>query len=756
MTKKLLSLLVLALTAMSAWGFTVTFLPTETKGNNSAANAPDTITLDGVKITCDLGAFNVSRSHYRFAAFSTTKISSTVGKITKVVFTSTGGQYGAENFSGDGYSSNGTWTGKADTLSLYASHQVRLTKIVVTIEDPISELTAPTFYPNGAVFTDTLEVALGCPTLDGVIHYIEGSSEDNFNWDTHTIYDGPFKLTSSKTLTAWTTLGDEKSEYVTATFSRTAPTIEAPVFTPASCNFEDSLVVSLECEDSLATIYYSYDLEQWFEYTDALVIYDNTAIFAKSSIMDHEYGLIESEIVSAAYSKIDASGTRVVIIPYYSGYIDEAGKPYTVSRDGVSFTVTRGNIDGCFRIYKNQNIVFSALQGNIIKIELVSMYDQYYNYNYGPDRFELNDGQDGSYSYPEGGKTGTWLGESPIVAFNTNKGQGRCSMFRVYVDSEIPAYTVASPTFDLESDTTRFVYSMDVTLTCTNQDAVMYYSTDFNTWYEYNDHITITDSCNIYAYAQVNGVKSPIVFSTFFKGPEVDNLADANRLPHHTLFGFNGEVIVTYQNGANTWVKDDSGFGLIYGEDVPRMAQGTVINPGWDGDRTDYNNVPEFQNPHNVVPSDVVVPVYPTEYNTVSTDNLNEYAFFRNQTLVRDQYDPKLWSNPVTKQVFYNRFPDNNVTIEEGKVYDIVGMVGFRRKATEVFIISATEVYDWQLGDVNHSKTVDIDDVTMLITRVLGNNPEGFFEEQANCDGQGGIDIDDVTVLINRVLTGSW
>lgn len=754
--KKLLSLLVIALTAMSAWGFTVTFTPATVVGHNSTATMPDTIALDGVKITCTLGGFNVSRNVYRFAAFSTTKISSTVGKITKVVFTTTGGSYGGDGFSGDGYNGNGTWEGKADTLSLYASHQVRATKIVVTIEDPISELTAPTFYPNGAVFTDTLEVSLGCPTLDGVIHYIEGSSEDNFDWSTHTIYDGPFVVTCSKTYTAWTTLGEEQSEYVTATFTRTVPTIPTPVFTPATCNFEDSLEVSLECEDSLATIYYSYDNMEWLEYTGTLVIYDNTAIFAKASFLDHEYGLIESDVVSAAYTKVDASGTRVVIIPYYTGHIDEAGKPYTVSRDGVTFTVTRGNIDGSFRIFKNQNIIFSAMQGNIIKIELVSMYDQYYNYNYGPDRFELNDGQNGSYSYPEEGGTGTWLGESPIVVFNTNKGQGRCSMFRVYVDSEIPAITVASPVFDLESDTTRFVYSKDVVLTCPTQGATMYYTTDFNTWYEYNDHITITDSCNVYAYAQVDGVRSPIVFSTFFKGPEVNNIAEANQLPHHALFGFNGEVIVTYQNGANTWIKDDSGYGLIYDENLPRFPQGTVLKPGWDGNKTDFNTVPEYTDVHNVEATGEVVEVTPTEVTSVSDDNFNQYVFLRNQTLVsQGQYDKKEWTSD-SRVIFYNRFTDLELNLELGKTYDIVGIVGHYRKATEVYIISATEVIDWQLGDVNHSQTVDIDDVTMLIARVLGNTPEGFYEEQANCDGQGGIDIDDVTMLIDRVLTGSW
>jgi len=64
----------------------------------------------------------------------------------------------------------------------------------------------------------------------------------------------------------------------------------------------------------------------------------------------------------------------------------------------------------------------------------------------------------------------------------------------------------------------------------------------------------------------------------------------------------------------------------------------------------------------------------------------------------------------------------------------------------------------FEMGDVNHSGGVDIEDVTALINRVLGSTPENFFPEQANCtgDAEGSIDIEDVTALINRVLNGVW
>ena len=59
-------------------------------------------------------------------------------------------------------------------------------------------------------------------------------------------------------------------------------------------------------------------------------------------------------------------------------------------------------------------------------------------------------------------------------------------------------------------------------------------------------------------------------------------------------------------------------------------------------------------------------------------------------------------------------------------------------------------------GDVDHSGCIDIDDVTILINAVLGNSPEVYYPENADCNVDGDIDIDDVTILITHVLTGSW
>ena len=82
----------------------------------------------------------------------------------------------------------------------------------------------------------------------------------------------------------------------------------------------------------------------------------------------------------------------------------------------------------------------------------------------------------------------------------------------------------------------------------------------------------------------------------------------------------------------------------------------------------------------------------------------------------------------------------------------------FLPMATFGYVKEDTPQPAYELGDVDHSEGVDIDDVTILINKVLGNAPANYFPEQANCNGdaEGMVDIDDVTALIKRVLTGAW
>lgn len=55
-------------------------------------------------------------------------------------------------------------------------------------------------------------------------------------------------------------------------------------------------------------------------------------------------------------------------------------------------------------------------------------------------------------------------------------------------------------------------------------------------------------------------------------------------------------------------------------------------------------------------------------------------------------------------------------------------------------------------GNVNGDEGVDADDVVMLISWLLGENPKGFIKEAADMNSDGNVDITDVTILVSRLL----
>ena len=149
MTKKLHILLTLLLAMIFTSGgaqTTVSFIAGTDKGSDGGQGAKDvSITKDGITLHStgsDIAGVYGRTDNYRFYKNSTLEVSSTVGNITKVVFTCTANgtnKYGPGNFTAPStgtysYSGKtGTWTGDAASFTLTASgSQVRATKVEVT------------------------------------------------------------------------------------------------------------------------------------------------------------------------------------------------------------------------------------------------------------------------------------------------------------------------------------------------------------------------------------------------------------------------------------------------------------------------------------------------------------------------------------------------------------------------------------------------------------------------------------------------
>ena len=138
---KFYSMLLAMLTVCTLAQAQVFFDATVTMGSNTSASGADEVSKDGVTIATTAGGFATGQQ-YRFAKGSETTFTSTVGKITKIVFTCTAegdAKYGPGCFDAqDGYTYDGkvgTWTGSADEVKFVAgAAQVRAVTIAVSID----------------------------------------------------------------------------------------------------------------------------------------------------------------------------------------------------------------------------------------------------------------------------------------------------------------------------------------------------------------------------------------------------------------------------------------------------------------------------------------------------------------------------------------------------------------------------------------------------------------------------------------------
>ena len=134
--KKIFTLLVVMMMGICGWATDITITPADF---TPAENSDYSVTKDG--ITVAVVASTVTADQMRIYKGKTMTISSTVGNISKIVFTCTASgeaKYGPGSFNAqDGYSfdgTTGTWEGSAAEVVFTAEkNQVRTTQIVVTV-----------------------------------------------------------------------------------------------------------------------------------------------------------------------------------------------------------------------------------------------------------------------------------------------------------------------------------------------------------------------------------------------------------------------------------------------------------------------------------------------------------------------------------------------------------------------------------------------------------------------------------------------
>ncbi len=477
-------------------------------------------------------------------------------------------------------------------------------------------------------------------------------------------------------------------------------TIADPVITPDDgTTFTESLEVSIACATAGAAIQYSTDGLAWTDYSEPFTITETTKVYARAT-----KGALVSEVVTANYTKIEIPVVDTFVTfnsQNDKGNGTEETAPWTIEKTGVTMACTSGRVyDAGYRIYKDATLTITSTIGNILKIEFDGLS------GYAISNLSANVGNLGT-----NGNNGTWVGEATSVIF-TAGAQTRATEIRVYVDGEIPGDFVAAPSIPASKN---FDESITVEITNNDAEATVMYNTDGATWQNYTGALTFTETTTLQAKAVKGDNESSVVSATYTKNEAVqtyNTLAEVNALNDSTNFVFGGNAVVTYQNGRYLFLRDATGYGLIYGNNTPAFTSGQVLNQNWSAMRVDYNGLTEYIGAANLSASantdaELAKPIKVTE---LSEEIVNAYVEIDNVVSISGTTATLANGSTIT---LYNRF---NIAIPEfeNENKTIRGIASIYKGALQLYFIEVVG-QETQVVDVNNiAEAIALDEGTQF------------------------------------------
>lgn len=276
-------------------------------------------------------------------------------------------------------------------------------------------------------------------------------------------------------------------------------------------------------------------------------------------------------------------------------------------------------------------------------------------------------------------ENGTWTGDASSITFTVGGTSGHRRIQKMEVTLAEPSGNfVAAPVFDPAS--CNFGGSIQVSLTCATEGAEIIYMINGGQEQTYNAPITLYQTATIKAYAQTEDGESSMAEAIYTLLPSVATVAEANALTKGSKFFFTGNAIAVYQSGNYLYVKDDTGSGLIFGYNLPDIAEGKTLKSGWDAEFDNYNGLPEYKNPNKVEATEAeAVAIVADEYTVAQIDSamVNQRVIIKGVTLAAGSGDKYMIADGTL--TLYNQFSINypETSTLADNTFNIEGMVGY-------------------------------------------------------------------------------
>jgi len=291
----------------------------------------------------------------------------------------------------------------------------------------------------------------------------------------------------------------------------------------------------------------------------------------------------------------------------------------------------------------------------------------------------------------------TVTGDYEYIGFRSNSGAQYITSITIVWETG-GGSTVVAPTIDPAGG--NFGGSQTVTLSHADADAI-YYTLDGSdpttSSTLYTAPFTITTTTTVKAIAVKNNESSSVASATFTE-MGVGTIAAAYALAQSSQFVFTGNAVVTYQNGPNIWIRDNSGSGMIYGYNLGSYVNGDILDAGWSATNTTYNQViPQFGSASGLSSSSnggTVMPVDKTSTG-VTNANIHEYVSFSHFTTTWDSSVGYRYITIDNHNIYLKDQFSQGFTFTNGKYYDIEGIVYIdtqNNNNTIVYLTKVTEV----------------------------------------------------------------
>jgi len=182
------------------------------------------------------------------------------------------------------------------------------------------------------------------------------------------------------------------------------------------------------------------------------------------------------------------------------------------------------------------------------------------------------------------------------------------------------------------------------------------------------------------------------------KTTNVATVAELNALENGTAFTYTSDALVVYLNGAYAYIKDDTGSSLIYDSSKTKFANlgtGSRITANWTGKVSVYNNLFEAV-PDDVLPTagtSAVLVTYPDAAITdVVAANMNQVVVLKGVTYTAPEGKNFTISQGGVEVKGYNTFNLEIAAPEEGKTYNITGVISVYKENAQFLPIAIEEV----------------------------------------------------------------